>query len=63
MAVTSLSHCEKDQSRTKVQIVFDASAKYNNVALNDVIYQGPKFTELFACFASVYKVSHYSTAD
>ena len=32
----------KDRSTTKVQIVFDASARYNGTALNDVIYQGPK---------------------
>ena len=33
---------KKDRSTTEVRIVFDASAKYNNVALNDVIHQGPK---------------------
>jgi hypothetical protein len=31
-----------DKETTKTRIVFDASAKYHNVALNDVIYQGPK---------------------
>ena len=30
------------RSTTKLQIVFDASAKYNGTALNDVIYQSPK---------------------
>jgi len=33
---------KKDRSTTKVRIVFDTSAKYNGIALNDVIYQGPK---------------------
>ena len=33
---------KEDRSTTKVQIVFDASAKFNGTALNDVIYQGPK---------------------
>ena len=32
----------KDRSTTKVWIVFDASARYNDIALNDVIHQGPK---------------------
>ena len=40
---------KKDRSTTKVRIVFDASAKYNNVALNDVIHQGPKLqNDLFS---------------
>jgi len=40
-----LSHfpiVKKDRSTTKVRIVFDASAKCNNAALNDIIHQGPK---------------------
>ena len=37
-----------DKSTTKVRIVFDCSAKYKGVALNDVIHAGPKLqTELF----------------
>ena len=32
----------ESRSTTKVRIVFDASAKYNGTALNDIIYQGPK---------------------
>lgn len=37
-----------DKTTTKVQIVFDCSAKYNRESLNDVIHTGPKLqTELF----------------
>ena len=32
----------KDSSTTKVWIVFDESTKYDDIALNDVINQGPK---------------------
>ena len=39
------------RSTTKVQIVFDASAKYKGTALNDVIYHGPKLqNDLFNVF-------------
>ena len=37
-----------DKSTTKVRIVFDCSAKYDGVALNDVIHAGPRLqNELF----------------
>ena len=31
-----------DKSTTKVRMVFDCSAKYEGISLNDVIYAGPK---------------------
>ncbi len=34
-----------EKETTKVRIVFDASAKMNNVSLNDNIYQGPKLQQ------------------
>lgn len=38
-----------DKSTTKTRIVFDASAKVDGVALNDIIHQGPKLqNDLFA---------------
>ena len=33
---------KSDRATTKTRIVFDASAKCNNISLNDMIYQGPK---------------------
>ena len=37
-----------EKTTTKVRIVFDCSAKYEGVSLNDAIYAGPKLqTELF----------------
>ena len=39
---------KRDRSTTKICIVFDASARYHDVALNDVVFQGPKLQcELF----------------
>ena len=34
-----------EKETTKTRIVFDASAKYDGVSLNDVIYQGPKLQQ------------------
>ena len=37
-----------DKETTKTRILFDASAKYDGVSLNDVIHQGPKLqSDLF----------------
>jgi len=33
---------KKARSTTKVRIVFDAPARHNEIALNNVIFQGPK---------------------
>ena len=39
---------KSDRATTKTRVVFDASAKCNNISLNDVIHQGPKLQrELF----------------
>ena len=39
---------KSDRATTKTRIVFDASAKCNNISLNDMIYQEPKLQrELF----------------
>ena len=35
----------KDKATTKTRIVFDASAKQNDIALNDIIHQGPKLQQ------------------
>ena len=32
---------KSDQSTTKTKVVLNASAKYNNISLNDMIHQGP----------------------
>ena len=38
-----------DKSTTKTRIVFDASAKFNDVSLNEIVLQGPKLqNDLFA---------------
>ena len=38
-----------EKSTTKTRIVFDASAKYNGISLNDIVLQGPKLqNDLFA---------------
>jgi len=37
----------KDRPSTKTCIVFDASAKYHGVSLNDVIHQGAKLQQEF----------------
>ena len=37
-----------DKSTTKTHVVFDASAKFNDMSLNDIVPQGPKLqNELF----------------
>ena len=42
---------KSDRATTKTRRVFDASAKCNNISLNDMIYQGPKLQrELLLCF-------------
>ena len=39
---------KRDRSTIKIPIVFDTSARYHDVALNDVVFQGPKLQcELF----------------
>ena len=39
---------QMDKATTKVRLVFDASAKFKDLSLNDVIYPGPELqNELF----------------
>ena len=40
-----LSIIRLDKETTKTRIVFDSSAKYDGVSLNDVIHQGPKLQQ------------------
>ena len=40
-----LSVLRPDKSITKVRIVFDGSAKFNGMSLNDVIHQDPKLQQ------------------
>ena len=53
----------KDKHSTNTRIVFDASAKYCGISLNDAIYQGPKLQpgllEVLICFRR-YPVALYS---
>jgi len=49
-----------DRTTTKVRLVFDASAKYKNMSLNDAIHQGPKLQG--DLFKILLRFRHYPVA-
>ena len=55
MVPATLSVVRLDKVTTKTRIVFDASAKFSGIPLNEVIHQGPKLQRFERCFASIQK--------